>query len=86
MSFAAKTDELLNLARSRAPADRERLLLAIVDLCDAGDAAVGLMTSQPIQALLNSIFMSLVVEAEREKQAAEVAEAENEAAAAGVGA
>lgn len=66
MSFAAKTDELLNLARSRAPADRERLLLAIVDLCDAGDAAVGLMTSQPIQALLNSIFMSLVVEAERD--------------------
>ena len=66
MSFAAKTDELLNLARSRAPADRERLLLAIVDLCDAGDAAVGLMTSQPVQALLNSIFMSLVVEAERD--------------------
>ena len=66
LSLAAKTDDLLNLARSRAPADRERLLLSIVDLCDAGDAAAGLMTSQPIQALLNSIFMSLVVEAERD--------------------
>ncbi|WP_312166757.1 DUF2336 domain-containing protein [Phenylobacterium sp.] len=64
--MAAKTDDLLNLARSRAPADRERLLLAIVDLCDAGESAAGLMTSRPIQALLNSIFMSLVVEAERD--------------------
>ncbi|CAN7301866.1 DUF2336 domain-containing protein [Phenylobacterium sp. LjRoot164] len=64
--MAAKTDELLNLARSRAPADRERLLLAIVELCDAGESAAGLMTSKPIQALLNSIFMSLVVEAERD--------------------
>ncbi len=66
LSVAAKTDDLLNLARSRAPADRERLLLAIVDLCDAGESAAGLMTSRPIQALLNSIFMSLVVEAERD--------------------
>lgn len=66
MSLASKTDELLNLARSRAPADRERLLLAIVELCDAGESAAGLMTSRPIQALLNSIFMSLVVEAERD--------------------
>ena len=66
MSVAAKTDDLLNLARSRAPADRERLLLAIVELCDAGESAAGLMTSKPIQGLLNSIFMSLVVEAERD--------------------
>ena len=66
VSVAAKTDDLLNLARSRAPADRERLLLAIVDLCDAGESAAGLMASKPIQALLNSIFMSLVVEAERD--------------------
>ena len=66
VSVAAKTDDLLNLARSRAPADRERLLLAIVELCDAGESAAGLMTSKPIQGLLNSIFMSLVVEAERD--------------------
>lgn len=64
--MVAKTNELMNLARSRAPGDRERLLLAIVDLCDAGDDAAGLMASGPIQALLNSIFMSLVVEAERD--------------------
>lgn len=58
------TDTLLNLARSRAPADRERLLLAIVDLCSAGESAHGQMSSAPIQTQLNSIFMNLVVEAE----------------------
>lgn len=59
------SESLLDLAKSRQPADRERLLLAIVDLCDspyAGEA----MKGPPIQALLSSIFMSLVVEAERD--------------------
>ncbi|MCI3133780.1 DUF2336 domain-containing protein [Phenylobacterium aquaticum] len=66
MSVAAKTQEILSLARSRAVQDRERLLLAIVDLCDAGDGATAVMESPPVQALLSSIFMSLVVEAERD--------------------
>ncbi|CAN5781348.1 DUF2336 domain-containing protein [soil metagenome] len=66
MSVAAKTEEILGLARSRAVHDRERLLLAIVDLCDAGDGAEAVMSSAPVQALLSSIFMSLVVEAERD--------------------
>ena len=66
MSVAAKTQEILSLARSRATPDRERLLLAIVDLCDAGDSANAVMESPPVQALLSSIFMSLVVEAERD--------------------
>lgn len=65
MSLALSSESLLDLAKSRAPADRERLLLAIVDLCDtphAGDA----MKAPQIQGLLSSIFMSLVVEAERD--------------------
>jgi len=65
LSFAMSSESLLDLAKSRQPADRERLLLAIADLCDtphAGDA----MKSLAIQALLSSIFMSLVVEAERD--------------------
>lgn len=59
------SESLLNLARSRQPADRERLLLAIADLCAAphADAAA---RSRPVQALLSSIFMQLVVEAERD--------------------
>ena len=64
MSVTANTDALLNLARSRAPADRERLLLAVVDLCGASDNTANQMSSAPIQAQLQSIFMNLVVEAE----------------------
>lgn len=60
MSSAPSSDDLLHLARSREPADRERLMLAIVDLCEAGCAE-----RPEVQSLLSSIFMSLVVEAER---------------------
>ncbi|HEX5379202.1 MAG TPA: DUF2336 domain-containing protein [Phenylobacterium sp.] len=66
MSVAAKTEAILALARSRDAHDREQLLLAIVDLCDAGEGAEAVMSSAPVQALLSSIFMSLVVEAERD--------------------
>lgn len=59
------SESLLDLAKSRQPADRERLLLAIADLCDAPFAGPAMKTP-PIQALLSSIFMSLVVEAERD--------------------
>ncbi|WP_309644111.1 DUF2336 domain-containing protein [Phenylobacterium sp.] len=64
--MAAKAEEILGLARSRTPADRERLLLAVADLCDASEAGRSVMKSGPIQALLNAIFMDLVVEAERD--------------------
>ena len=65
MSVAISSESLLELAKSRAPADRERLLLGIVELCDAGDGGTA-MASPPIQALLNSIFLGLVAGAERE--------------------
>lgn len=65
MSFAANSESLLDLAKSRSITDRERLLLGIADLCEAGGE--GEAMSQPqVQDLLNSIFLSLVVEAERE--------------------
>jgi uncharacterized protein (DUF2336 family) len=66
LSVAAKTEAILTLARSRAVHDREQLLMAIVDLCDEGESAESAMRSSPVQALLSSIFMSLVVEAERD--------------------
>ncbi len=59
------SESLFDLAKSRQPADRERLLLAIADLCDSPHAGAAMKTP-PIQALLSSIFMSLVVEAERD--------------------
>lgn len=65
MSVAWSSESLLELAKSRAPADRERLLVGIVELCDAGDGASVTATPQ-IQALLNSIFLDLVATAERE--------------------
>jgi uncharacterized protein (DUF2336 family) len=65
LSFAASNDALLQLAKSRAPADREHLLLALVELCDARQGA-HVMSSGPVQKLLGTIFMSVVVEAERD--------------------
>ena len=65
MSVAISSESLLELARSRIPADRERLLLGIVDLCEASDSEEVAANAQ-IQALLNSIFIGLVVGAERE--------------------
>jgi uncharacterized protein (DUF2336 family) len=53
----------MSLARSRSPADRERLLMAIAELCEADPQAL----RQPAtQELLGSILMSLVIEAERD--------------------
>jgi len=65
LSLAVSSESLLDLAKSRQPADRERLLLAIADLCDSPYASEA-MKGPAIQALLSSIFMSLVVEAERD--------------------
>ncbi|HZZ31436.1 MAG TPA: DUF2336 domain-containing protein [Phenylobacterium sp.] len=65
LSVAMSSESLLELAKSRMPADRERLLLGIVELCDADNGAVAKVSPQ-IQALLNSIFLGLVAGAERE--------------------
>lgn len=65
MSVAWSSESLLELAKSKVPADRERLLVGIVELCDAGDG--GIVTASPqVQALLNSIFLGLVAGAERD--------------------
>jgi uncharacterized protein (DUF2336 family) len=63
VSTAQTAEELEYLARSRAPADRERLLLAIVDLC--GHAEDGVSTA-PVQALLGPILTSLAANAEHD--------------------
>jgi uncharacterized protein (DUF2336 family) len=63
LSAKAHPEELLELAKSRDPADRERLLTGIVALCEASDgAAQGL--DPAVSAIVESIFMALVVEAE----------------------
>ena len=65
LSVAWSSESLLELAKSKAPADRERLLVGIVELCDAGDGAA--VTASPqVKALLDSIFLGLVASAERD--------------------
>jgi len=59
---AAHARELIDLARSRETNDRERLLLAVADLCDGAPDA----RRPEIQGLLDDVFMALVVEAERD--------------------
>lgn len=57
----AQSGEILALARSRAPEDREKLLNAVASLCEeSGDACY----SADSQALLSEIFMGLAVQAE----------------------
>ena len=63
LSAAETAQDLTALAHSRSPADRERLMLALADLCaPAGDA----LRAPPVQALLGSIFLSLVGGAEHD--------------------
>lgn len=56
-------DRLVSLARSRSPADRDRLMMALADLCRVGGGAT---TKAPVQELLSNLFLGLVAEAERD--------------------
>lgn len=64
VTFATEAADLLLLARSRHPMDRERLLTAIVDLCDRAD--IDEMAQPGVRDLVGSVFMGLVAEAERD--------------------
>lgn len=65
MSLAVQTQQLLQLAHSRDPGDRERLLTSIVTICEDNQAEGGVL-DPAISGLVESIFMSLVVEAEKD--------------------
>jgi uncharacterized protein (DUF2336 family) len=63
LSAAESAQDLTTLARSRSPADRERLLMALADLCAQLSEAV---RTPKVQALLGSIFLGLVGDAEHD--------------------
>jgi uncharacterized protein (DUF2336 family) len=63
LSAVQTAQTLAELARSRSPADRERLMLALADLCGQTD---GPARTPQIQALLGSIFLDLVGGAEHD--------------------
>jgi uncharacterized protein (DUF2336 family) len=68
LRIASQAQRLMQLAQTKSPADRERLLMAIADLCDSAED-VGALDASAVQSLLNDIFMILVVEAERDIRA-----------------
>lgn len=63
MSAAQTAHDLAALAQSRALADRERLILAIVDLCARSEPDV---RTPQVQALLDPIFLNLIQDAEHQ--------------------
>ena len=64
MTAVVRADDILLLAQSRAPGDRERLMIALADLCAQSDTN-GLV-DESIQALMNTVFLHLVSSAERD--------------------
>lgn len=60
-SLQTTNGDMVALARSRRPADRERLLMSVADLCEDGAAL-----SPDAKATLQAIFMDLVAQAERD--------------------
>jgi uncharacterized protein (DUF2336 family) len=53
---------ILDLAQSRLPADRDRLLLAVADLCEHSEGC----ERPEIQDMLSDVFMSLIGQVERD--------------------
>jgi uncharacterized protein (DUF2336 family) len=63
--LGAQPDALLSLAKSREPADRERLLTNIVSLCEMAGSG-GDAEAVKAKTLIDELFMTLVLDAERE--------------------
>jgi uncharacterized protein (DUF2336 family) len=61
----ATTNALLDLAKSREPADRERLLMNVVSLCEMAGSG-GDAEAVKAKALIDDVFMTLVIDAEHE--------------------
>lgn len=57
---AAEASELIDLARSKTPDDRQRLLLGVIALCEAAPPATAMAPA------LADIFMALTAQAERD--------------------
>ncbi len=56
-----RVDEIMSLAKSREVADRERLLIRLVDLCDGNSQE---LHAPRVQTLLSQVFFDLVFQAE----------------------
>lgn len=65
MTAVDHSSKLTGLAQSRSTADRERLLMAVVDLCE-GVQATSPKEMAAAEAMLSELFVSLVVQAARD--------------------
>jgi uncharacterized protein (DUF2336 family) len=65
VSLASNPADLLSLAHSRDPDDRERLLNGMVEMCAQADAAQTALTPQ-VNALVEGLFITLVQQAEHD--------------------
>jgi uncharacterized protein (DUF2336 family) len=65
VSSVTKAHDILSLARSRQGPDRQRLVLSLADLCEAGLGA-GERLAAPVEVLVSGIFRDLVARAERD--------------------
>jgi uncharacterized protein (DUF2336 family) len=65
VEFLAEAEPLLKLARSRDPADRERLLARLVDVCEHGAGEMPPAAAEQVEA----VFLALVSEVERDIRA-----------------
>ncbi|HEX8233127.1 MAG TPA: DUF2336 domain-containing protein [Caulobacteraceae bacterium] len=65
MTVADQARSLLELAQARTPAARERLLLAVADLCENARSS-GALDTHAVRPLLSDIFLTLVAEAEHD--------------------
>lgn len=63
--MSTRAEDLLELARSKDPANREQLLGGIVSICEDSDTQ-GQSLEPAVKGLVESIFMALVVEAEHD--------------------
>jgi uncharacterized protein (DUF2336 family) len=59
-----ESTNLIALAESRRPADRERLLMGVVALCERGATGHADLSLEESRALIDQVFMALVVKAE----------------------
>jgi uncharacterized protein (DUF2336 family) len=63
--LAVKPADLLSLAHSRAPADRERLLGGVIELCNAAQDMNGSLPAE-VATLVEGVFVTLIQQAERD--------------------
>jgi len=65
LTVGADIPQILALAKSRERTDREQLIVSLIGLCEQNQSS-GEALAEPVERLMNSVFMMLAAEAERD--------------------